>query len=73
MPESQQKAPLSVHRAFVVHFRLSTNVEQGPFEGRVTHVVSGQAVHFSSLDELLDFMARVLSEESATEPKFERR
>ena len=68
MPQPSPQAPLSVHRAFVVHFRLSTNVEQGPFEGRVTHVVSGQAVHFSSLDELLEFMARVLTQESATEP-----
>ena len=61
MPSPGQKAPISVQRAFVVHFRLSSNVEQGPFEGRVTHVVSGQAAHFSSLDELLEFMAQVLA------------
>ena len=55
------KAPLSVHRAFVVHFRLSTNIAQGQIEGRVEHVVSGQSTHFDSLEELLAFMARVLA------------
>jgi hypothetical protein len=57
------KAPLSVHRAFVVHFRMSSNVARGPIEGRVEHVVSGQSTHFDSLDELLTFMARVLSQQ----------
>jgi hypothetical protein len=55
------KAPLSVHWAFVVHFRLSTNITQGRIEGRVEHVVSGQSIHFDSLEELLAFMARVLA------------
>ena len=55
--------PLSVHRAFVVHFRLSTNIARGPIEGRVEHVVSGQSTHFDSLGELLAFMARVLTQQ----------
>jgi hypothetical protein len=55
------KAPLSVHRAFVVHFRTDSNVTRGPIEGRVEHVISGQSMHFESLDELLTFMARVLT------------
>jgi hypothetical protein len=54
------KAPLSVHWAFVVHFRLSTKIDQGRIEGRVEHVVSGQSAHFDSLEELLAFVARVL-------------
>jgi hypothetical protein len=57
------KAPLSVHRAFVVHLRTSSNVARGPIEGRVEHVVSGQSVHFDSLEELLAFMAHVLTQE----------
>jgi len=62
MPQPQtEKAPLSVHRAFVVHFRTSSNVARGPIEGRVEHVVSGQSTHFDSLEELLSFMARVLA------------
>ena len=62
---AQQKAtnaPLSVHWAFVVHFRLSTDITQGRIEGRVEHVVSGQSTHFDSLEELLAFIARVLSQ-----------
>jgi hypothetical protein len=55
------KAPLSVHRAFVVHFRTSSNIACGPIEGRVEHVVSGQSTHFDSLEKLLAFMARVLA------------
>jgi hypothetical protein len=35
--------------------------------GRVEHVVSRQAIHFTSLDALLAFMARVLREEDAHE------
>ena len=55
-------SPLSVHRAFVVHFRLSTNLARGPIEGRVEHIVSGQSTHFDSLEELVAFMARVLGQ-----------
>ena len=63
MPQEQtEKAPLSVHRAFVVHFRTSSNVARGPVEGRVEHVISGQSTHFDSLEELLTFMGRVLSQ-----------
>ena len=29
--------------------------------GQVEHVVSGQSIHFASLEELLDFIARVLA------------
>jgi len=62
MPQDTARlAPLSVHRAFVVHFRTSTDIAQGQIAGRVEHVVSGQATHFASLEELLAFMARVLT------------
>jgi len=59
--QSAAKAPLSVHRAFVVHFRTSSNVACGPIEGRVEHVVSGQSMHFDSLEELLAFIDQVLA------------
>jgi hypothetical protein len=55
--EAQRYAPLSVHCAFVVHFRLSTNLAQG----RVEHVVSSQSTHFDSLEELLAFIGQVLA------------
>lgn len=61
-PPQTGKAPLSVHRAFVVHFRLSTNIAHGRIEGRIEHVVSGQSTHFASLEELLAFVARVLTQ-----------
>jgi hypothetical protein len=62
MPQKiETYAPLTVHRAFVVHFRTSSNVAHGPIEGRVEHVVSGRSTHFDSLEELLAFMARVLA------------
>ena len=62
MPQDAEgQVPLSVHHAFVVHFRTSTDIAQGKIAGRVEHVVSGQATHFASLEELLAFMARVLT------------
>ena len=54
-------APLSVHHAFVVHFRVNAEVAQGRVAGRVEHVASGQSTHFASLDELLAFMGQVLA------------
>lgn len=59
--EAEPSAPLSVHHAFVVHFRTSTDITQGQIAGRVEHVVSGQATHFTSLEELLAFIAQVLA------------
>jgi hypothetical protein len=34
--------------------------------GRVEHVVSGQATHFASLEELLAFIVRVLAQGQAS-------
>jgi hypothetical protein len=57
----ENESPLSPYRAFVVQFRVETRLKQGQCAGRVEHVVSGQATHFQSLEELLAFMARVLA------------
>ena len=62
---TERQPPLSPHRAFVVRFRTETNMARGRCAGRVEHVVSGQATHFSSLEELLAFIARVLTSLSA--------
>jgi hypothetical protein len=59
--DTEESVPLSVHYAFVVHFRTNTDITQGQIAGRVEHVVSGQATHFASVEELLAFMARVLA------------
>lgn len=53
--------PLPVQRAFVVQLHATAVVAPGQLTGRVEHVLSGQAAHFQSLDELLAFMARVLT------------
>lgn len=48
--------------AFVIQFRPETDVAVGRFEGRVEHVATSQATRFHSLEELLEFIARVLDE-----------
>jgi hypothetical protein len=45
---------LSVHRTFVV--QLHAGATDGRYSGRVEHVVSGRALQFSSLGDLLAFM-----------------
>jgi hypothetical protein len=57
----QTESPLSPYRAFVVQFRAGTDITRGQLSGRVEHVVSGQATHFASLQELLAFIERVLT------------
>jgi hypothetical protein len=53
--------PLPAQRAFLVQVHAHAEVAQGHLAGRVEHVVSGQATHFASPEELLAFMARVPS------------
>ena len=60
-PHQTETAPLSVHWAFVVHLRTNSDVFHGPIAGRVEHVVSGQSIHFDSLEELLAFLDQVLA------------
>ena len=60
-PHQPETAPLSVHWAFVVHLRTNSDVLHGPIAGRVEHVVSGQSIHFDSLEELLAFIDQVLA------------
>jgi hypothetical protein len=64
---SRQKPSLPAKRAFVVQFHADANLEQGQWQGRVEHVVSYQATHFQSLEELLVFMVKVLSESERQE------
>ena len=60
-PPAEPPSALSPHRAFVVQFRAETDVGQGRCTGRVERVISGQATHFASLEELLAFIAQVLA------------
>ena len=65
--ESDQRAPLAPHYAFVVQWATDTQIDAGRLHGRVEHVVPRQATHFASLDALLAFMAWVLREVAAPE------
>jgi hypothetical protein len=53
--------------AFVIQFQPETDIAAGRFEGRVEHVASHEATRFHSLDELLGFIASVLTEVRNTE------
>jgi len=60
-PLAEAPSSLSPYRAFVVQFRAETTLGQGRCTGRVEHVASGQVTRFASLEELLAFMAQVLT------------
>jgi hypothetical protein len=59
--QTEGKPPLSPQWAFVLQFRAGVDIEQEYCEGRIEHIVSGNAAHFQSLDELLAFIAKVLN------------
>ena len=56
------EAQLAARRAFVVQLRAGSEPAQRRLLGRVEHVSSGQATTFESLDELLAFIGRVLTQ-----------
>ena len=61
----QLPLPLPTNRAFVVQFRAQPSGVPFVWDGRVEHVVSGQATHFHSLEEFVAFISRVLSENAS--------
>ena len=54
------RSPLVPERAFVVQFRAAADLSRDQTSGRVEHVMSGQAMHFDTLDQLLTFVSTVL-------------
>jgi hypothetical protein len=58
----QPLLPLPTNRAFVVQLRAQPSETPLVWDGRVEHVVSGQATHFHSLEELVAFISRVLAD-----------
>jgi len=60
-PRPPLPAPLSPHWAFVVQLREGSVLTPEGMQGRVEHIVSGQATLFTSLEEIRAFMARVLA------------
>lgn len=61
MATSQPSLP--ARKAFVVQLHAEAQIEHGHFKGRVEHIVSHQAKHFESLEELVAFMVQVLMEQ----------
>jgi hypothetical protein len=59
---SGSQPTLPTDRAFVVQFRAWLTDASPCWEGRVEHLVSGQVARFRSMEELLVFMRRVLTE-----------
>ena len=59
---AQPHPTLPTTRACVVQWRAQPSGAARGWAGRVEHVVSGQATHFHSLEELLAFMIRVLND-----------
>jgi hypothetical protein len=66
IPDPVPDRPLPVQRAFVVQLHATADVAQARIGGRVEHVLSGQARHFHTLEELLTFMAQVLTTHEPT-------
>jgi hypothetical protein len=68
VPASQPSLPSN--RVFVVQFRAQPTGAAASYAGRVEHLVSGQVARFHSLEELLAFMIRMLTdvEEQADSP-----
>jgi hypothetical protein len=64
---TKDQPSLPTNRAFVVQLHADAQPEQGDFKGRVEHIVSGQAVHFNSSEELLALMTRTLAAQQLAE------
>jgi hypothetical protein len=59
---AQSPPSLPTNRAFVVQFRAPSTGPVLSWEGRVEHLSSGQVLRFHSPEELLTFLARVLTD-----------
>jgi len=55
------KPSLPTDRAFVVQLHADARVDQRDFRGRVEHIVSMQATHFQSLEELSTFIVQIVT------------
>lgn len=66
-PVAPDDGPLSVQRAFVVHFAATIGRARRRFTGRVEHLPTGEAASFASLAGLLGFVARMIATRRAEE------
>ena len=51
---------LPTNRAFVIQVYAEAKVEHGEFSGRVEHIMSMQAAHFYSREELIAFLMQTI-------------
>jgi len=58
---AQRLPSLPSNRAFIVQFRLPSESKAMAWEGRVEHVISGQAQRFQSQEQLWAFITCVLT------------
>ncbi len=56
---------LSIHRSFIVRIYPGFDLDAGEISGWVEHVVSGEAGEFRSMEELLNFIGRLLRREDS--------
>ncbi|HKA52187.1 MAG TPA: hypothetical protein VKJ47_00850 [Candidatus Binatia bacterium] len=64
------KAELTLpsNRAFVVQFRTATCQTHAQYAGRIEHLVSGQATHFESWEQLQRSIEQMLMQVSEKPP-----
>jgi hypothetical protein len=62
MSTSQPAYP--ARRAFVVQTHVEADVAQNDVWGRVEHIVSGQAMHFGTVEALVQFIVQVIMTEA---------
>jgi hypothetical protein len=55
-------------RSFRVQFRADADIRRGACSGRVEHIRTGDAAHFSSAEELLSFLALWLARDVRDAP-----
>jgi hypothetical protein len=67
MDKTQPSLP--ANRAFVVQIHRDARVKNSEFKGRVEHIVSYQATHFESLEELAAFIVRVVRRNKSREER----
>ena len=61
-PESRARPRYPPGHAFVMQLQADVSIETGRIDGRIEHVVSGRAAHFSSWEKVLAFIAHILNE-----------
>jgi hypothetical protein len=57
---NEETSPLSRRRAFLIHFRAGKSITDDRLLGRVEHVASGRAEHFTNAEQLWGFVFRTL-------------